>query len=376
MRNHSRAINMSAENTPLLRRPNDDVSISIEAKPVANRYHRWKNLLYRLMEGGLKPWDTIIESFILLLIATNVILFILSTEESIDRTWGRAFDIFEIVSISIFTFEFTLRLWVCTERKRFKKKGPILGRVMFCLKPMSIIDLLSIIPFWVVTAFDFDLLHFSSAIRIFRVFRLFKAEKYTHALKILRLVVLQNREVLITTGFILVILFICTSTALYFAQRDTNHPRYGSIPATMYTSVLMLTAQGIPEDAEREITRNSIEILTKIAVTYAGKWVTAVTAVFSVAVFAVPAGLLGWGFESVGEKFIEQRKEKLKRKKAEKKAKILRGEAVESSSSSSEDFFSNDDSEEEKEEGEAKEEETRETNGDAIELCPHCKRAF
>lgn len=49
--------------------------------------------------------------------------------------------------------------------------------------------------------------------------------------------------------------------------------------------------------------------------TYAGKWVTAITAIFSVAVFAVPAGLLGWGFESVGEKFIEQRKEKIKRKK-------------------------------------------------------------
>lgn len=34
-------------------------------------------------------------------------------------------------------------------------------------------------------------------------------------------------------------------------------------------------------------------------VTPAGKVVVALTAVISVAVFAVPAGILGWGFESV-----------------------------------------------------------------------------
>lgn len=78
---------------------------------------------------------------------------------------------------------------------------------------------------------------------------------------------------------------------------------------------------------------------------------TAITAIFSVAVFAVPAGLLGWGFESVGEKFIEQRKEKIKRKKREKKERILRGELTPSSSSSEEtDLFnsSDDDDQEEK----------------------------
>jgi hypothetical protein len=36
----------------------------------------------------------------------------------------------------------------------------------------------------------------------------------------------------------------------------------------------------------------------------------AITALFSIAVFAIPAGILGWGFESVGEKFQEHRRKK------------------------------------------------------------------
>jgi hypothetical protein len=56
-------------------------------------------------------------------------------------------------------------------------------------------------------------------------------------------------------------------------------------------------------------------------VTGIGKVIVGVSAVFSVAVFAVPAGILGWGFESVGEKFQEKRKEKKK-----KERKLTRGE--------------------------------------------------
>lgn len=44
--------------------------------------------------------------------------------------------------------------------------------------------------------------------------------------------------------------------------------------------------------------------------------VVAITAVFSIAVFAIPAGLLSWGFETVGERFQAQRKAAKKLKRA------------------------------------------------------------
>eukprot|EP01117_Protostelium_nocturnum_P011813 TRINITY_DN4307_c0_g1_i1.p1 TRINITY_DN4307_c0_g1~~TRINITY_DN4307_c0_g1_i1.p1 ORF type:complete len:366 (+),score=116.07 TRINITY_DN4307_c0_g1_i1:60-1157(+) len=358
-----------SEYTPLLTNNPSNVELISNQNTRGSRQERMRKLVYSVIEGGWKPYDKIVEWFILILIAVNVILFILSTEESIVQKFGKALDITEIVSIGIFTVEYALRLWVCVEKKKYRKRGPIKGRIKYIFTVMSIIDLLSIIPFWTVLALDVELLNFSSAIRIFRVFRLFKAEKYTHALKILKAVLLQNREVLITTGFILLILFICTSTALYLSQKDApSGGAYSSIPNAMYTTLLMLTAQGIPEDFK---------------LTYAGKWVTAITCVFSVAVFAVPAGLLGWGFESVGEKFIEERKQKEKRKKRERRERVLRGEISASSSSSSSDFFGDSSGEDEEEEKKSNASSPHpmqqiQTNGNdhSIALCPHCMRPF
>lgn len=95
-------------------------------------------------------------------------------------------------------------------------------------------------------------LNFLQAIRIFRIFRLFKAEKYLRAGSILWRVVKNNREVLLTTFMLGVILFICTSTALYYTQRNAHKPyiRYDSIPDAMYSAILMLTSIEVPDDAQ------------------------------------------------------------------------------------------------------------------------------
>lgn len=82
----------------------------------------------------------------------------------------QAFDIFELTSISIFTLEYIIRQWVCIERKRYKKRGPIIGRLRYLVSPMSIVDLLSIVPFWVVTAFDVILLYHYIIILLYHYF--------------------------------------------------------------------------------------------------------------------------------------------------------------------------------------------------------------
>ncbi|PRP82306.1 Ion transport protein [Planoprotostelium fungivorum] len=242
-----------------------------------------RNKIYRILEGGWHPWDVIVECFILSLVLGNIILFILSTEQSLTDRYGHIIDILEIISIALFTIEFLLRMWVCVEKRRLRRKSPIKARLLFLLKPLTMLDMLCVVPFWIFLFIEDIPLHFAFFIRVLRIFRLFKAEKYTHTMRIMRAVVSQNRQTLLTTIFFPIILLVCTSTALYFAQYSTGNPKYRSIASTIYPTVLMLTNQGPPPREERQVTT-------------AGMWVTSVSCVASVAIFAVPAGMLLYGF--------------------------------------------------------------------------------
>jgi len=102
--------------------------------------------------------------------------------------------------------------------------------------------------------------------------------------------------------------------------------------------------------------------------TTAGKVVVGITAIFSVGIFAVPAGILGWGFESVGEKFQEHRKQKKKDEQAKMK------DSTDDTSANPMEYdlhLSSDDSDEESEEEE--EEQPKIPHG---AVCPMCKRSL
>jgi len=112
------------------------------------------------------------------------------------------------------------------------------------------------------------------------------------------MVIKQNKDVLMITSMLGIIVFILTSTCLWLTEKDNPlNPEFYSIPATMYISVLMLTGQSIPDN-----------------VTPLGKVVVAVTAIISVAVFAIPAGIIGWGFEPVASEILKIKREKRKKK--------------------------------------------------------------
>lgn len=291
-------------------------------------------------------------------------MFIVATIPGVDTptTYGPILDHIELTSVIIFTIEFVLRVYCCVEHKKYGKLGPIKGRLRYMVTFLGIIDLLAIGPYWISLLIRKDLeVGFIAAVRIFRLARLFKVEKYTHAITIMLSVVKNNREVLFTTLFMGLLLFIITSTALYYVEKDSSSGHFNSIPATLYICTLMITGQGVPDSATLSL---------------GGKWVVAITCIFSIAVFAVPTAILGWGFESVGEKFIEKRKiqKKLRKKKKREEIEQLRSSGIEvdSRSESTDEFSLNLSSDSSSED---------EGNSPIVEVihaqaCPHCKRAY
>ena len=141
-----------------------------------------KNRLFEILEiasAGDLP-SRLFDIFIMTLISLNVIAVILETVESLSSQYTSFFWMFEVSSVSVFTIEYLLRLWTCTGDDKFK--SPIKGRIQFAMTPLALVDLISILPFYLPMIIPFDL-RFIRALRLFRLFRLLKMGRYSDALK-------------------------------------------------------------------------------------------------------------------------------------------------------------------------------------------------
>jgi len=277
--------------------------------PLRRKPLTFRRTLYKVINGKTKI-GKFVEWFILFLIIINVVLFIISSEPVIVASFQYNFEIIEAVCIGLFMAEYIIRLWTCVEKRKYYDMGLFFGRLRFSLKLSTIVDALAIVPFWI--AFVAGLgyvsldISFASAIRIFRIFKLFKAEKYFKAIKILSMVIRNNKEVLMMTVMLGVITFTLTATGLWIAEKDNPaNPEFYSIPSSMYMSLLMLCGLNIPEH-----------------MTGLGKMVVAVTGIFSIAVFAIPTGIIAWGFEPVASELIRIRSEK---KEMKRKKRLMKG---------------------------------------------------
>ena len=160
----------------------------------------------------------IFDIFIMTLIVVNVIVFVFSTEKSISKYHEEFFFYFELISVLIFTVEYVLRLWSINEDSRYR--ASIKGRIKFIFAPMTIIDLLAILPFYI--SFGSVNLLGLMVLRLFRVLRLIKIGRYYNSLTIIKNVLKNKKEELILTSVIFIFLLFISATLMYYAEYDAQ----------------------------------------------------------------------------------------------------------------------------------------------------------
>ena len=231
--------------------------------------------------------------FITCLIAINVAAFIASTSPTLSQEQQLILENIEIVSSLVFTIEYLLRLWVCTVDSRYSH--PFWGRLRYGLTPLSLIDLISILPFY--SLLLFPNLSFINLIRLLRLLRLLKMSRYSESLRTLGAVLYAKKEELIATAFAVFILLIFASSVMYFVENEAHPETFASIPDAMWWGVVTLTTVGYGD----------IYPITPL-----GKFLGAILAFLGIGIFALPAGLIAAGFS-----------EEVQRKKQEKMAANL-----------------------------------------------------
>jgi voltage-gated potassium channel len=215
----------------------------------------------------------------LILISLNVIAAILETEIELYSRNKVFFDSLEAFSIGLFTLEYIMRLWTCTEYPDYSK--PISGRLRFALTPVMLVDLISFLPFYVPT-WGMDL-RMIRIVRLFRLFRLIKMGRYSKSLATIQRVIRNKKEELGITIFSGAILLVVAASLLYILEHDAQPDAFASIPDAMWWGVVTLTTVGYGD---------------VYPVTVLGKIVGAFIAVLGIGLFALPAGIIASGFAS------------------------------------------------------------------------------
>lgn len=152
---------------------------------------RLRRMAHENVEGTI---DSPLEYIILALIFGNVVLLAVSTlpvEKAcfgskclrIGDKYNAQFEIAEFVSVLIFTFEYILRIWTCVEFAEIAARGPIFGRLYYATSFFPLVDIFSIAPYWIAILAGGESPDFTTAVRVFRLVRLLKADKYLNAFR-------------------------------------------------------------------------------------------------------------------------------------------------------------------------------------------------
>lgn len=206
-----------------------------------------------------------------ILICLNVGAFILETTRS-ATPYARALQLLELASVAIFTLEYAARLVAARADPRFAKARA--ARARWAITPLAVVDLLAILPTLVGIG---DL----RVLRALRLFRLLKLGRYNAALQLLGRVLRRTQAQLLATLFLVGLALILMSSFLYYAERDAQPDKLGSIPASMWWAIATLTTTGYGE----------VTPITPI-----GRLLAGATTILGIGVVALPVGILASAF--------------------------------------------------------------------------------
>ncbi|TMW62964.1 hypothetical protein Poli38472_005582 [Pythium oligandrum] len=257
----------------------------------------WTILRYRASirhRTRLQRASYVFEAFILVLILVNVVLAMcesafISKSPSDPHTRSDWYTLFLYISTFIFSIEYLLRFWSCVEDERFYT--PIIGRITWMLRPMSIIDLIVLIPFYVEIASENQHAFTSSrgilamrGVRLLRVMSFLRLERSYNAMKNLRAIYSSKTEELWIVSYLTGVVVITASTAIFFLENPTQPNVFTNPFVCAWWAIQTITSLGYGDI---------------VPVTAGGRVFSSILALWGIILFTIPGAILSSGFVEV-----------------------------------------------------------------------------
>jgi len=220
--------------------------------------------------------STIFDISIIILIVLNTIAVTAASFENFANTHSVLLDRFEIFSIVIFTIEYLLRLW--TSGYKFPNSRAAYIRFIFSFG--ALIDLAAILPFYLPFVSGVDL-RFLRILRLLRMFRIFKLGRYSESMSIIGRVLKKEKEKLLTTIILTVIMIFVASTLMFYVENPAQPDVFVNILETTWWSIATFT---------------TIWYGDVYPITIAGKICGALISLLGIMLIALPSGIICSGF--------------------------------------------------------------------------------
>ena len=144
-------------------------------------------------------WLNHIDYIIISLIIISTIEVFLSTYPRISERYGLWLHIVDYTTIGLFSIEIMLRIW-CADLLDEKYRG-FKGRIRYCLSFYGLLDLLSVLPFYLSIFVQFPY----SILKVLRIARLLRIFRYMKAFGILKRAISSKRnEIVVSIQFVVI----------------------------------------------------------------------------------------------------------------------------------------------------------------------------
>ena len=243
-----------------------------------NKIDQLKNEAARIFDDDLhtKQWHNYVDYIIIGLIVISTLQVFISTFE-VSHQFEHVLRWVDLITTIVFTIEVTLRIWVA-DKLNAKYKG-FWGRVRYCFSFYGLVDVLSTYSFYLTFWFPVPY----SLLKVLRVARLLRVFHYMRASRLLAKAFQSKKEELGISIQLLAIVTVILSFVLFFYEYQAQPEVYEN----GFVSVIWAFAQYIGDPGGFAKTP---------PITFVGRIIACIIGVLRIAIFAVPAGLIGAGF--------------------------------------------------------------------------------
>ena len=238
-----------------------------------------RSQLYEILEQGAvgSRVGVIVGRALILLIIINLAAVTAESVPAVGAKYRVLFLAIETVSLVVFTLEYALRLWVAVEHKPHRHFRPRRARLRYALSPTGLIDLFSVLPFWLAFVAPNEL----RIVLVFRVFRFLKLARYSPGMRSLLDVIFAERRALFGCLVIFAGAALIAAAVMHVAERGAQPDKFGTIPDAMWWAIVTLGTVGYGD---------------VVPITPVGRMIAAVTICAGFIMIALPIGIVATGF--------------------------------------------------------------------------------
>jgi voltage-gated potassium channel len=203
-----------------------------------------------------------IELCIQVLIVLSTVAFSVETVPNLPSLAITSLDWFERFCIVVFSIEYLVRLITSQNRLRF----------VFSF--FGLVDLISILPYFLAATID---LRSVRIFRLLRLFRIFKLARYNAAVRRFHVALLLAKEEIILFIALTGIILFLAAVGIYYFEHEAQPEQFKSVFHSLWWAITTLTTVGYGD---------------VVPVTTGGRIFTFVLLVVGLGVVSVPAGLV------------------------------------------------------------------------------------